>query len=149
MRGAGLVCTLLVGSALFVAGCGGDGGEEQVTITKAQLIKRADRICGQTEDRQQALVGKFAERRATRDRAGEEELIRFAGLPPLRAEAKELRELSDQADVPQFDAYLESFEAAIEASQAEPQLLLVPGKSPFDQTERLAAQLGLKVCGGT
>jgi hypothetical protein len=143
----GLVACL----ALVAVGCGesDDGDASGATITKAQFIKKADETCAKAEARQLALVGKFSEQGRPPSKANEEALIRFAAVPPLNAEAEELSALPLPSEgSAQAEAFLRAFEAGIEGAEAAPGRLLERARNPFAKAEALAAQFGLKVCGG-
>lgn len=147
-RGIGAaVCAL----ALALAGCGDDGDSE--TLTKAQFVKRADAICQKAEDKQVAGVEKFQSEnsgsQAPRGRAAEEQLVVAVGIPPLSAEADELKELPlPETGVEQAEAVVDAIGKAVKAIEEEPTRLLgAGGKNYFEEAEELARKYGLEVCG--
>ncbi len=133
----------------FGLGCG--SGDESESLTKAQLGKEAAAICKKAEARQVALVGAFASKlsKPVEGRKSEEELVGFAALPPLRSTAEELSELTPPAsEQEQFEAFIAAFERAIAQGEADPGSLLPAGDNPFEKSQAMAANLGLKGCGG-
>jgi hypothetical protein len=78
---------VLVTGALVAGGCGGDGGGGR--LTKAQLIQRADAICGKYRAKNEALNAEAPARNPTDPRATDEQVRKAA--PVLRKVADNVR----------------------------------------------------------
>lgn len=136
-------------TAMMIAGCG-SGGESSsdagAMISKAEYVKQADAICGQTEKQQLQLIGGFGKTKPTRQ--GRIELIEYAGIPPLEQQEKGLIELpAPREEAAAAKAYLAAYSAGVKQSKEDPEALL-EGPSPFAKAETLAKKFGFKVCGG-
>lgn len=147
---AGLV--LLV-SLLALTGCGGGDGDDEdqsSSLTKAEYVKRADKICAETEKEQRKLLGKFQRENkdATAGARLTEEMITTAAIPPLERQAKKLSELPPpEKDAAKAKSYVEAVEKAIADTKKEPGTLLA-SPSSFAKAEDLSDQLGFKTCRG-
>jgi hypothetical protein len=137
-------------AALLCAGCGGGSSSGQ-SVSKAQFIKQGDQICTKADQAQLAGLKELQQEQhveALEDRNYEEKVITQVGLPPLRAEHEELSQLTLPTDgEKQAQEVIEDLGAAIEKAEAEPHLLLEPGKNPFEPVESLAVSFGFKSCG--
>jgi hypothetical protein len=136
--------------ALALPGCGGGDSETTETISKAQYVKQADAICSKTENRQLKLVGEFNQGKNTpQNQKSEEELVLFAGLPPLKQQAEELSELpKPSTGAQEVEKYVSTLQSAIEKSEDDPGLMLLSATSPFANPETLARKIGFKACSG-
>lgn len=158
----GSFIAILVGAALIVAGCGGDGsggataGEgvaASVTtsdeLTRAELILEADRICTQTDKTQEAELKAFLKDHPNSQSTpkGQAKLVREAGLPPLREELQELAALgAPPGEEKQVEAVLKALETAIEKSEDDPASLLKDEDNLFGKVGELAANYGFGAC---
>ncbi len=139
-------CLLLAAAV----GCGGGDDETAAAspISKAQYIKRADAICTETENRQEALIRKFGEQEKKQTPNSEAELVSFAGLPPVQQQLEEISELPQPSTGAQeADAYVKALGEGLKAARKNPAALL-EGKNPFAEAEEVAAKFGFKVCRG-
>jgi hypothetical protein len=153
----------LTASAALLAGCGGGGGgassstgattasssTSSATITKPEFIAKGDAICEETDARQAAHYKVYVkENGEDTSKAGQEKNVTEIGLPAIRVEIKELRDLGIPAgDEEAVEAILKGSEAAIAKAQAKPALVLELGTDPFNEVERLAPSYGFKSCG--
>lgn len=143
-------------AAIAIAGCGSGSDEsapssaEPQALSTAQYIKQADAICQKANDRQEANLRKaLADREAT-GAASKSEQVSFvtsSGLPPLKEEAADLRDLGAPAgEEKKAEALITALLRAIEKIEAAP-LAFAEGKSTaFVPVERLARELRLRVC---
>lgn len=145
MRGALVPLLALV----LVAGCGGGGGGDR--LTREQFVAQADAIC----KRQVARIKAVPQPKTL------EELEEYADkvLPLAREEIDQLRELEPpEADEEKVDRMLDEVEATVSAverigaaaksgDQAELQAAIAEGQAADARAERVARELGLKVCG--
>lgn len=157
-----LIATL-VAAALIVAGCGSGGGSGEATagesaasavttsddLTRAKLIDRADKICSQTDETQEAELKAFLKDHpnSQSNPRGQARLVKEAGLPPIREELEELAALGappgDEKDV---EAILRALETAIEKSEANPASLLKDEENLFGTVRKLATKYGFGAC---
>ena len=143
-----LAAALILIAAVGVAGCG--GGKEQVTA--AELVQKGDSICTEEADRfDQVQSAPPASARAAKDQTGE--------LIDAAESAHSDLAILDPPDAqqPAYDSYLDAHRAAIdemrkgedaaddEDSAAYGTAQEAVAKSAT-QRQRLASQLGFKVC---
>jgi hypothetical protein len=152
-----VVAIALVAISVAAVGCGSGGSEAtahssetKVSVpSRSEFVARADKVCEKAEPRQEALLGKFAKQHRPPSAKAELALVKFAGLPPLREEAAELKQLplptEGKADMERFIA---SFEKALASATQDPNLMLELEKSPFEASEAVAERVGLTACGG-
>ena len=141
---AGAIMALV---ALAVAGCGSDSSS---SLTKAEMIKQGDAICKKADERQAANFKKYvAKKSQPGGKAGEEELIRTVGLPPLQEEVTELAELeAPSGDEVEVEAIIKAIEEGIEEGEEDPAAILeTTAGSKFAEAEKLASAYGFKNCG--
>jgi hypothetical protein len=149
---------LLGASALIASGCGGgedgdgNGSESAVAAAKmsgpkTQFIREADTICTYAEVRQLVLLKQFRKRYGNPHQASEADIIRLAGLPPLRNEAEELAKLEPpNGEAEEVKGFIREFEKALKTVEATPTALT--SQSPFATAEEKAKRYGFKHCGG-
>jgi len=144
----------VVAAVLALASCGGGDEETVENLSKEEFVKQADQICGKTEKRQLVLVNKFEESKSGKESQvspakAEEELVTFAGLPPVKQQLQELSQLpAPQSGGDQVDGYLQALSAGVAAVEKNPSLLLKLESDPFAKAITLAKQVGFKVCSG-
>jgi hypothetical protein len=144
-------CSILVSAFLAIAlpwlGCGGGEDDTTTMLTKAQFIKRADKICEQTDKTQKAAFKVYAEKHPNaRSKGAAEKAALLIGLPPVGAEAKELADLPTPAgDGEKIKAIVEGIEKALKAGEADPSRLFGKG-STFASVNKLAREYGFKAC---
>jgi len=134
--------------------CGSSNDETVETVSKEEFVKQADQVCAKTEKRQLALVNKFEESKSGKESQAstakaEEELVAFAGVPPIKQQFQELSQLpTPESGSSQVDAYLKALEAGLTTVEKEPALLLNIDSDPFAKAASLAEDFGFKVCSG-
>lgn len=147
MRVLGLALLALT-AVVSLAGCGGEGGSAD-TLTRAQFIAQADRICEQTDKTQTAAIKDFfaeSDKTATGQELNEEAVL-VAGLPPIRREAKDLAELpAPQGDEEKIEAIVQGIEEAVNAGEEDPGSLVRGSAGPFAAVGKMAREYGFKAC---
>ena len=154
-----ILVLLVVVIVLALAGCGDDEQEptsvpvpadEPATgaeADKAELISRADAICGQAKVAIDMARTRF--HHGNFDQASAAELATFVEdriVPVYRNEISSLRKLPG-ADTGELAAILDSAEAATVKLAAEPaQINLRGGSQFFDDANGLAEDYGMSVC---
>jgi hypothetical protein len=140
----------LVGIALAATACGGSDDESTKAPTKAEFIKRADRICVQTDKVQRDdLKAYFAKRPAgAANQALNEKVVLAVGLPAIRDEAEELDALpAPDGDEEEVQAILDGMGKAIERAEEDPSTLVnLKSLGPFTAVGKLAGEYGFKAC---
>lgn len=150
--------------ALLASGCGG-GSDGDATaqgdsgsapsvgavdgLTKAELIAQADAICEETDKKQEAALKAFLKKHpnAGSDPKGQAQMVKEAGLPPIRAEVEEIAALGAPAgEEDQVQAILDGIQQAIEKGEENPEALLGKSPSPFDAVGKQAAKYGFNAC---
>ena len=144
---------VLVGIALIAVGCGGSGDDtgNTPTLTKAEFIARADRICARTDQEQREALRDFFKERpnAAVNQALNEKVVLEVGLPAIQAETEELDALPmPEGDEEDIQAIIDGLEEAIEKGEDDPGSLvtLKSGAGPFTAVGKLAGEYGFKVC---
>ena len=151
MKPGAVILSVIASLALAMMGCGGGGdGSSGETLTKAEFIVRADRICFLTDRAQgKAFRAFFAERPgANKDQGLNERAVIVAGLPPIRAEAEELDALpAPEGDEDKIQAIVDGIEEAIEVVEEDPgPLVNAKDAGPFTEVDKLTGAYGFKAC---
>ncbi|HEX3293622.1 MAG TPA: hypothetical protein VHR38_07770 [Solirubrobacterales bacterium] len=139
---------IVVAIAVLIAGCGG-GDDTTSSVTKAQFIRQADKICNHADKRQEVLSKKFSIEAAGKNatKADQIRILRAVGLQPLKLEGEELGALeAPDGDEEQVEEMVSAFEDAFAEADAEPLSMLQEPNGPYAQAGKLAAAYGLKAC---
>jgi hypothetical protein len=159
-------CLLVIAAALafLASGCGGgDNGDATAQggsgsapaveavdgLTKAELIAKADAICEETDKKQEAALKAFLKKNpnAESDPKGKAQMVKEAGLPPIRTEVEEMADLgAPPGEEDQVQAILDSLQQALEESEKDPESLLGNSSNPFDAAGKQAAKYGFNAC---
>jgi hypothetical protein len=164
-------------AALIVAGCGGGsdssssggdssssstsssgGGGETAPPSKAGFVTQGDAVCKNGSEEVQAgyatylkenkikKIGEGNESEAESE-ARIEEVIE-AAIPILRQQLDSLKALDVPAgDEAQFNAYVKAAEEGIEKGEEDPVELFTATGKVFAKSDKLAKEIGFKVCG--
>jgi hypothetical protein len=149
------ICTMLaavVALAAVAAGCGGGDGEDEATLTKAQFIKQADKICKKISEKNkedfQAFVQKAQGEGGLEKSGGDigQEVV----LPNFEAKVAQLTELEPPSQgEKQITAWYEALEAALEEAQEDPNTLIgfaASPDAPLVEANRIAREYGFEEC---
>lgn len=125
-----------------------DDSQAADPLGRAELIKRGDAICAQADKEQRASLAEYAkENPGTPSDAEEEKLILSSGLPPIKAEAEALSELSPPAgDEKEMEKIVSGIEVALRRAEADPGSLLGATRDPFAPVGEVASRYGFEVC---
>jgi hypothetical protein len=144
------ICLLVALCLSAVAvGCGGGESTASESLTKAEFIKTADKICTDADEAQKAELSAYVKQnpKAEASEAGQVKLVAVAGLPAVRTEIEELAELAaPEGEEAEVEAMLKSMEKALEESEADPSSVLDSAGNPFTSVEKQAAKFGFKSC---
>lgn len=144
----------LLAFGLVAAGCGSsDDGTDTTataTITKAELIKKADAICAAGNKANEEAAEEAAEEAGFKlEDATDEQLrglIADIVVPGVREQAEEIASLgAPEGDEDQVAAVVAAVEEGVDALEADPNEALEG--EPFSEASELAGEYGFKVCG--
>ena len=153
MKKTGLLTALAVAVAVIVAGCGGGSSSSTTaSITKAEFVKKGNAICTAGNKRVQSEFEAFAKESGLKEgeepsQAQSEELAETILLPSVSQEVEEIKALGlPEEEAEGAEAVIESAEESIEKGEEDPAALVSSGKT-FAETNELAHEYGLTVCG--
>ncbi len=155
---------VLAALTLFAAGCGGSGdssgaapGGETSKAAKLAIsaagknafLKEADAICEATDATQKTAASAFAKKhpQAEKKKGAAGRLLIEVGLPPVVKEVEELGQLTPPpGDEAAYGKIIAGIEAAITATEAEPEAVAFGKALPFAAVEKEAAAYGFEAC---
>lgn len=152
----------LAGVVLLVAGlasgCGGDDKQATTdpgtgpTLTKAQYVTAADKVCQATTDKITAAAENLRESAKKTGTIPIPEVTKFltkTSLPAYEAMLGELRGLTPpKGDEKTIDGLIAALAGAIDTAKADPVKYSRNGApDPFDDANARAINYGMKVCG--
>lgn len=120
------LATAVVIGGLLMGGCGGSGDNTSVAgISMAQYLKRAERICGEGEDKKYAQIGvalKASGKNASEVTSADlEEVTRVAVVPALREMVDRLEALPPVMDeAAMVDRWVETLDGELTKVEQEP-----------------------------
>jgi hypothetical protein len=146
---------MLVGVAMLAAlagGCGGGDDSEEQPLTKAQYIKKGNKICAKEGERlgkEMVAYGEQKDPEGSGEPNTQEDTaltISVILIPGFRAEVEALEELMPPAeDEARVEAMLERFNAGLEDGEENPNAFFT--KSEFQKGTAAAKKYGLESCG--
>ncbi len=142
-----LAVAVVVTVLAAVAGC---GGGEDGSLNRGEYVKQADEICGEANARLEEVAKDFpavgAEGPGPREIDQIEALTKDAFVPVIRDQVGELRALAPpQGDEDRLDRLYNMTEKALDAIEADPQLVLRVA-DPFAEAARQAKGYGFQEC---
>ena len=140
----------LVAISVIVAGCGSDSSSSS-SLSKAEFIKQADKICEKGDEENEAEVEKFVEdnnvNTSKPTKKQQEEVITEVVAPNVQGQIEKIDALgAPEGDEKKIEAMVGAVEEGVEELEAEP-AKLVEGKNPLAKGSKLAKEYGLKTCG--
>ncbi len=144
------VVGVLFAALVGMGGCGSGGNE---SLTKSEYVAQANAICKQAIQAEAAGVEKAISSDALEglkpnSKAYGEQLIRVAGLPPLKRMTGELAALSaPEGEEKKFETMNETFDTALKQVEADPGSALPDSPDPFNEAAGTAARYGIDQCG--
>ncbi|HEX5592855.1 MAG TPA: hypothetical protein VFX35_05860 [Solirubrobacterales bacterium] len=131
-------------AALAFAGCGGSSEE---TLTKAQFVEQANKICRAGENKRAKRVNELLEEQASKKPSAKpKDDIIFDVIAIYEETTGELSELGKpEGEEEKVDAIVEAMEEAADRVHANPQSALT-GDLPFRKANKLAEDYGLDSC---
>lgn len=162
-----LILILALATALIAAGCG-DDDEEPTTTTTAEsatgatgatgaegatteFAQQADEICREGNDEiDSAAQERFG---ASQQEPSQDEQLSFAEevvIPSIGEQIEEISALTPPGgEEDTFNEFVDQAQSDLDEIESNPEVLLRSGggEDPFAQTNELARELGLTVCG--
>jgi len=143
---------IALAALLAVAGCGGGGSGGGDRLTKEEYIAQADAICKATEEKLDALAEptskeEFASFLEEGLGLSEGQLDDLRALNPPEADEATLEEAYSLVEQ-QLDVIRQMVDAVKADDEAAVQELITQGDALNDQADQIAADYGLKECGG-
>jgi hypothetical protein len=142
--------------AFLVVGCGGsDDSTAASPVTKAQFIKRADRICIKADNVQprelNAYRGKYKKQlKKLGPVEYEETVVRDLTLPSVKTEIKELKSLkAPDGEEKQVNGIIAGYKAAVRKGERNPYAVARwdrPAKDPFTGINKIVVRYGIIGC---
>lgn len=152
MKVMGVLISVLVAAA--IAGCGGGDGSDTSSVTKAEFVKQAGKICKETAERQYDAVFALFKEQRERGQPSERELqeqteevlteVTVPGYERLADELARLRAPVNGSD--QVDAIIAAYREAIREAKSDPASVVDGKANPFAQPRKLALAYGVKDC---
>ncbi|HYU60789.1 MAG TPA: hypothetical protein VEK39_08510 [Solirubrobacterales bacterium] len=145
-----LACVLLI----VAAGCG-DGGDGETTttasLTKAQFVRKANKICKASDDKIEQASKRFYAGAPPGQEAPPNEIEQFGEqtvYPTIQDEIDRIRSLGPpEGDEGQVKAILQASEAGLAKLKQDPKQLAKGGAAPaFEKAQELAGDYGLDQC---
>jgi hypothetical protein len=162
-----LILIMALAAALITAGCGDDDEEPTTTTTEAatgttgatgaegassEFAQQADEICREgNQEIDDAARERFGD--AQGQEPSQEEQLSFAEevvIPSVEQQIDEVTALTPpEGEEDTFEEFSEQAASDLEEVKADPSVLLERGggEDPFAETNQLARELGLQVCG--
>ena len=150
-----LLALALAALALTAVGCGdsddtsGSSSESEESTTRADFIAAADEICSSTAgDINAEISARFPDGQAQEEELAE--VVTEVTLPALESQYEQIGALPvPEGDEEAVDEFLEAADQAIAETEEDPEVLLTlrGSETPFDRTNELQQEFGMKVCG--
>ena len=147
----------IIGSLVVIlaiaSGCGGsDEGESTSSLSKAEFIRKGDKLCTKVETERGKAISAFYDKEEAKSvqelgPKGQEKMILDVALPPVKKLAGELEELGiPEDDSEQVEAMLDALRSAVSEVESNPVSVLASSETPFQEAKELAGEYGFKVC---
>jgi phosphosulfolactate synthase (CoM biosynthesis protein A) len=133
---------------------GGEGSDSGSSLTKAEFIKQADKICEEGNESINNEAEEFAEENEIDTEnpttAEQEEVVSDVVAPGIRDQAEKISDLgAPSGEEDEVTAIIEAVEGGADEVEASPETIVEgTGAGPFEEANELANEYGLKVCGG-
>ena len=151
-RTALFVAILTVG--LVAAGCGGSSSSSRNTsttaaLTKPQFLKQGNAICEKGNQQINAAAQKlFGKKNKQPSKADATKFATDTLIPSIQSSINGLKALgAPKGDEAKVNAIITSAQAALDKFKKDPALVASNTAHPFKQSNKLARDYGLNVCG--
>ncbi len=160
--------------ALAAVGCGGSssdtnnsssdsssadgGGGGATSISKAAFIKEADAACASGKKQVEGEYAAYLKKKGIKEinskvssnaeaEAQATEVIETIAIPALNEQLDTIKALGVPDGEEKVSAYLAAVEEGIEEGEGEPLTLFTSAEKVFAKADKLAGEIGFKVCG--
>lgn len=134
------------------------GGDELLPISKAAFIKGADAACASGKKQVEGEYAVYLKKKGIKEisskvssnaeaEAQATEVIETIAIPALNEQLDTIKALGVPDGEEKVSAYLSAVEEGIEEGEAEPLTLFTSTEKVFAKADKLAGEIGLKVCG--
>jgi hypothetical protein len=144
------LASLMTLTLLFTS-CGDseNSGTDSASLTKAQFIKQADKICAEADEKLVIDYRAFVKSHGIKGRPSKPQSLEVAEeiyLPNIENRLEDLQKLSPPVgDEDQVKKIFAATEDAIAVASKNPEATL--GKSPFEKSKALTTAYGFTACG--
>lgn len=149
MIGRGLVAVVVL--ITVVIGCGTGSDTTEATLTKAQFIKRGDKICETAHQAKDKAIKTWMQEEVKKGKTVEDfseeelgEVYRALALPPIKDASSELAALPLPKGDVKAEKLVESLGSAVRKIAKNPTQALKG--TPYADADRIAAAYGFKSC---
>jgi len=136
-------------AAAGLVGLLGCGGEDEVSLTKAQFVKKGNEICLKSEKERLAVLeetaGKLGVNPGRVPSQSTQQKVILAGIPSYEEAAQKLGEIAPDGEEEKVEAMVEAMEEAADKVRADPGTALVSGIQ-FENADKLLEAYGLENC---
>ena len=131
---------------LTFIGCGSGEQAAEVTVTKAQFGRQADKICSAAAEDQFTQAGLYLTKHPGTQ---EVDLVVPVAVPPLEQELRELTVLpAPGSETDEVRALLRELKRALRKIKEDPEAALSSTNNPYEKANAIAKHLKTGDCGG-
>ncbi|MBK8293379.1 MAG: hypothetical protein IPK93_00860 [Solirubrobacterales bacterium] len=147
MKRVSILMMLLIASmAVVVIGCGSSDSSSSDAPAKDEYIASADKICTDSDTEISAMGSQLDQNATQEDTLA---LVKSDLIPALQQRAKDLEALPRPAgDEDTLGTYTQSLNDAVSTLANDPESIF-GGVNPFEESNKLATEYGLKACSNT
>ncbi|HEX4464588.1 MAG TPA: hypothetical protein VH042_08125 [Solirubrobacterales bacterium] len=145
---------------MIVAGCGGGGSSDETSpsSSKAAYVKSADAICTKTGKEVKAQYAAYLKKNDIEEGASKESpaemkahvigAMETVAIPAFNKQIEKLKALEAPSELKaKTEEFIAAVEAAVEKGEAEPLLIFAKEPELFVKSDKVAKELGFRVCG--
>jgi hypothetical protein len=148
------IISCLVVVLVVASGCGssGDGGTTSSSLSKAEFIKKGDKLCTRVENERGKAISAFYDQEEASSVQelgvkGQEKMILNVALPPVKKLGGELEALGvPEGDEEEVEAIFDALDESVAQVEQSPVSVVSASESPFQEPKELAGKYGFKVC---
>jgi hypothetical protein len=136
---------------IVALGCG-NGGSTETALTKAQLLKRGDKVCHDGLAKKVKAVAVWSKEEEKKGKSfgdwSKQQLGRIylaVVLPPIKETSAELAKLADSSQDPKAEKVTTALSSAVKSIEEDPTQVIK--ELPYAGADKLAKSYGFKACG--
>jgi hypothetical protein len=133
--------------AAFAAGCGDEDSSSADSLTKAEFVDKADKVCSDIEkDTRKKLLAASKLAKGSSPKQQEEVLVTTIIAPTLQSQAEELGALgAPEGDEEEVEAIVEELEAVAKEAETNP-VGISTKADPYREADQMMQDYGLDTC---